>query len=286
MQGLSKTIAGDREKQMDLDDVVLQGDPMLYIQNNTPKLGSVLKISKGGKKVNMLKGEDIQTENTLISLKELELTDEGTKLSWSGKHSKSKVVTLSGKNCHTIQPEVDVEDEKAKYVFDKGFIFDLGITMQTSTPSSSSSTSPGPSGSESSLKKCFHCPKMIPLEKMRVHVGGHIVRKECGKPPYRHPCGFCGRKECNLRLGAPTRRQKEVFYNKVLGKCPFMFHIAQKAKKASAKHPCLNYLQKCVQCDADVWHYNMTNHYEDIHPEFVDPPKVNPAEVKLMLKQK
>ena len=60
--------------------MILLGDALLYVLKNRPKLGSVVKISQGGKKLKMLKGVELQTENVLISLKELKLEDTGSKL--------------------------------------------------------------------------------------------------------------------------------------------------------------------------------------------------------------
>ena len=121
---------------------------------------------------------------------------------------------------------------------------------------------------------CFHCSAMVTLEdsKMRIHVGTHILKHECGDPPHRYPCGYCGRSVCTSTLFSGTKKQSETFYNKVNSNCPYMHHVARKAKKASTRHPCLNYRIKCKVCKSDVWHYNMKNHYEDVHPEFVDPP--------------
>ena len=76
-----------------------------------------------------------------------------------------------------------------------------------------------------------------------------------------------------------------VFFNKVISNCPFMHHVTRKAKKASVHYPCRNYLDKCALCKADVFIYNMEHHYEDVHPDFAEPPRVDPDEIKLMMKQ-
>ena len=288
VQGLSKTLT-ETDRHVDLDDVIMRGDPLLFVKNNIPKLGSIVSISKGGKKVSMLKGEDIQRENVLFIVKQLQLDDNGSMLIWSGQHANDTTVQVSGKDCHTIQPGVQIHEQSTVYTFDKGLVFDLGISMQSDIPSSSSaSASARSTSSDSTAKQCFHCTKMVPLEggKMWAHVGAHILRGECGDPPHRNPCGYCGRSVCDNKLGSATKKQDEVFFRKVTSNCPFMHHVARKAKKASARHPCLNYLVKCALCKADVFAYNMEHHYEDVHPDFAERPKVDPEEIKLMMKQK
>ena len=82
----------------------------------------------------------------------------------------------------------------------------------------------------------------------------------------RYPCGYCGRGSCQNKLGAPNRKNKELFYNKVDSNCPYYAHVARRVQKASKHNPCTNYLNKCVLCKGDVWLYNIPNHYEDMHP--------------------
>ena len=94
-------------------------------------------------------------------------------------------------------------------------------------------------------------------------------------------CGYCGRGSCQNKLGAPTRKGKELFYNKVDSNCPYYVHAARRVKKASKHNPCTNYLNKCVLCKGDVWLYNIPNHYQDMHPG-ADAPTLNPEEVTLM----
>ena len=53
VQGLSKHVT-EKEKDLSLDDILLQGDVVIYIVKNIPILGSVSKITKGGKKVKLI----------------------------------------------------------------------------------------------------------------------------------------------------------------------------------------------------------------------------------------
>ena len=181
------------------------------------------------------------------------------------------------KQCRSLQPEVSVSGEKMSYIFDKSLIFDIGISF--TGPASSNIQQ---SSANSNRKKCFLCNISLQLEEMKVHVGKHILN---GTAEGRYPCGYCGRNSCQNKLSAPTKKNKQYFYNKIESNCPFYFHQARRVKKASKLHPCTNYLNKCVLCKADVWLYNIENHYEDMHSE-ADRPKIDPKEVELMSKKK
>ena len=184
---------------------------------------------------------------------------------------------IPGKQCRSIQPEVNVSDEKITYTFDKSLIFDIGISVA----GSSSSTVPQNVSNENK-KKCFLCNNSFKFEDLKVHVGKHILD---GTAEGRYPCGYCGRESCQNKLGPPTRKNNECFYNKIESNCPFYVHQTRRVKKASNRYPCTNYLNKCVLCKADVWLYNTEHHYEDMHPE-AEKPELDPEEVKFMSKKK
>jgi hypothetical protein len=282
VQGLSKTIAEKKKDQlMNLDDVLFPGDPVLYVQNDSPKLASVVKITKGRKKVKLLNGNELQDDNISLTVKQLKLEDTGTVLEWTGEHSTNAELVISGKSCHSIQPEVEVREENAVYIFDKSLVFDLGITLNQSTSDPAATTNS--TSNDASLKKCFLCAQMITLEYMKIHVGKHILKGDCET---RAPCGYCGRGCCDNKLAAPNRRGKELFYVKVQSNCPYYVHAARRVQKSSTKNPCTNYMNKCQQCKADVWFYNLKNHYEDMHPDCVDVPDVDSDEVEIMNKVK
>ena len=57
----------------------------------------------------MLSGAEIMTENVLISLKELQLEDNGSSFIWLGKHVSDQMVERPGKSCHSIQSEVEIQ---------------------------------------------------------------------------------------------------------------------------------------------------------------------------------
>ena len=70
VQGLSKTLEEkQKEKLMNLDDVIFPGDPVLCIRNKTPILGSIVTITKGLKKVNLIQGNELQNDNVFLVVK-------------------------------------------------------------------------------------------------------------------------------------------------------------------------------------------------------------------------
>ena len=114
---------------------------------------------------------------------------------------------------------------------------------------------------------------------MKIHIGKHILNGDCEG---RAPCGFCGRSCCENKLGKPNRKGNSFFYSKVQSNCPFFIHTTRRIQNSSKKNPCTNYLNKCSQCQADIWHYNTKNHYEDMHPGCTDIPDVDPQEIANM----
>ena len=88
-----------------------------------------------GKKVKLLKASEIQDENIFLYVKKIELVDQGALFEWSGKPSDHTEMQITGKQCRSIQPEVNVSDEKITYTFDKSLIFDIGISVAGSSSS-------------------------------------------------------------------------------------------------------------------------------------------------------
>lgn len=124
---------------------------------------------------------------------------------WTGNPSKNDSVTVNGSCCYTIQPEVVINNDHAVYKFDKKFINDIGISM---APKSSTGITTQESSSHSdpllgNQRNCYLCSSKVPLDKMRVHVGKHILNEETNS---RTPCGFCGRSSCQNKLTKPTRK--------------------------------------------------------------------------------
>lgn len=160
---------------------------------------------------------------------------------------------------------------------------DLNFVLQSSSSSSSAHKKPSKPSSSKVMKKCYICKAKVGDGKaMWIHVGKHILK---GSGKSRYPCGYYGRDCCKLRLGKPTKKNGELFYNIVEGVCPYKFDPSRKVKMSSRKHPCTNYLQKCTLCQADIWKYNLAHHYKDVHIG-MDVPILDPTEIHNMNKCK
>ncbi|KAG1796728.1 uncharacterized protein HD556DRAFT_1441420 [Suillus plorans] len=139
-------------------------------------------------------------------------------------------------------------------------------------------------------------------DSMRAHVGIHILRASRGVTSINNnlkqqvglhqPCGFCGRsghQECKIRI----KITNSGAVSKVESSCPYA-HTFQypNADIGSNNRPCGNVSLKCELChpflapvtgkksrtvapfiDA-VWHYNMIQHLEEVHPQYAHPEKL------------
>ena len=280
VQGLSKNLK-ESNKSGNLEDALFLGDPILFIQDGTPYIGSICNIKQGGKSIKIISGQDIQNENVIFVVTEIDLVEDGSQLIWTGNPSKNEPVKVSGHCCHAICPEIIVENNHAVYKFNKSLIDELGISI-TSNNRSINAPQSSSNQNDPTLRNCYLCSSMIPLDKMRTHVGKHILNKETNS---RSPCGFCGRSSCQNKLTKPSKKGKELFYRLVESNCPYYVQHARRVTKASSRNPCTNYLNKCPLCNCDVWLYNVKNHYEDMHPN-VDIPLLDEPEIKFMKKSK
>ena len=85
---------------------------------------------------------------------------------------------------------------------------------------------------------------MISRERMRVHVGKHILENQTDKSP--NLCGYCGKVGCSIDLiqSSTTKHQKPK------SNCTFFYKFSiRSAKKISDRSPCTNrpiFCQTCV----------------------------------------
>ena len=116
---------------------------------------------------------------------------------------------------------------------------------------------------------------------MRSHIGKHILGGE-GKGKY--PCGFCGRDCCSSSLVFTGNKKHGVKTTKAVSNCPYFIDFHKKPTTFSIRNPCTNYIVECILCKVFVWKYNLSNHYDDIHPEMTDKPEVEVKEKEGLLK--
>ena len=152
-------------------------------------------------------------------------------------------------------------------MFNKSLIIDIGIqsmaSVSTNTVNKKSQNTP--------LKRCFVCDCMLPLQKMRTHVGWHIVHGNLAGS--LHPCGFCGKDTCQNTFEETSMKKSTPFY-KVKSICAYFVELARKPTKANMVNPCSNYLEKCSICKHNVWKYNMPQYFQRIHPD-IEQPKID-----------
>jgi len=134
---------------------------------------------------------------------------------------------------------------------------------------------------------CFLCGEVINLNKMRNHVGSHILHalRNTKDPKVCHlssvgenPCGFCGQDNCftQLKLKKPTGLS-------IASNCPYHYSGMQykKAAEFSKSVPCTNVPIHCPLCPTAVsgdpptiWKYNALYHLISEHSSGSTPPSI------------
>ena len=274
VQGLTKNF---ERRDVNRDNIIMIGDILIFTEKNKPFPGSIKKTFKGSKALYVLQGDGLQEENMFVDLQKINLTDNGSYFQWNGigTNEVSKI-RLSGKECRSIQPEIEMKDGQTNYIFNKSLMFDIGISIDSPIESACIKEMP-----TSSHRKCFICNANVSFEVMKIHVGKHILN---GMADGQQPCGYCGRGSCQNQLGDLTKKGEKL-YTKVISRCPFYVSQSRRVVKASTRHPCTNYLNKCTVCKADVWYYNLPHHFQVMHPNN-ESPEIDANEIALMKKSK
>ena len=137
--------------------------------------GVITKIMKSNKKIKTLSGNDLQEESVTVIVQHIELTVHEEMYVWTGKVV-GKPYKVSGSKCHMIQPSLVMVDGTSCFAFDRSFITDLQVKMNEVSGSSSSGLSRKRKAVDDGEKKeCIICKKVCLWEKMRHHVGQHIL---------------------------------------------------------------------------------------------------------------
>ena len=155
----------------------------------------------------------------------------------------------------------------------------MDVTVQTQQRIQEKGEPPRKRKNTCDLKECFICKKTCSLERMRVHVGQHIIRMETYGSKI---CGYCGRGCCNTFLERTHKKKGEWFY-KPNSNCPYFVILARKPTHANKVNLCTNYIEHCKICSECVWKYNMGYHYSEMHKEYEKVPWITDEEKKVML---
>ena len=134
--------------------------------------------------------------------------------------------------------------------------------------------------------KCKVCKKIINKERIRQHVGKHILKKETQLN--QRVCGFCGLVGCSIDLKVTSGYGK----NKTEGadsNCMYFVKFSyQHAINSSERSPCTNRPVVCMQCKQCIWSYNILIHYNEVHPGvlILETCQPNDKEIKQVLSLK
>ena len=191
--------------------------------------------------------------------------------------------------CQSIKPDLLEDGCEGKYFFDKQLIIDLGVQFNiqsnpNNVPSSSTSRKAEHTQKQKSINiKCFKCKKLLPSEKMREHVGGHILRGALDKDD-PNICGFCGRNVCRNSLVESSVTHGKQSY-KIEGNCIYRHEKLRAPVKPSIREPCTNWLVKCTICKTDIWRYMGERHFKCVHadeacPKFITQDEINNVKKK------
>ena len=263
------------------DDVnmVLVGDPLLVFINNVSRVGNILRMKMGNVQRKSLSVEDMEKPNLEFTVQFLKLTEaEEGRMFWSGSYEGSQI-KVSGRNCSLIKPAVSVRppDGMTNFYYDKQFLLDWGVQntlqqqqqqQQQSSSRASTSRATAKTAQKDAHKeknKCKLCSKLITEDRMRGHIGYHILMK---KNVVGEVCGFCGLSSCASKseLKKSSRSKDEQFYT-LHSTCPYFYSYGRRPVY-SKRSKCSNHLARCqaVDCSADVWKYHMAEHYKQCHP--------------------
>ncbi|CAN0563114.1 unnamed protein product, partial [Ectocarpus sp. 12 AP-2014] len=131
-----------------------------------------------------------------------------------------------------------------------------------------------PSGGLGSEKICCKlCTREVQRSKMRLHVGGHILKDKALQ--VSTVCGFCGGVGCRSTIHDPPGKARPLVHST----CPSAPRSDARqeavalnlgsAKAGSDTSPCTNMVLKCLLCSQDtyIWKYGMSEYVTRCHRE-------------------
>ena len=121
------------------------------------------------------------------------------------------------------------------------------------------------------------CKKNVKIDKMRQHVGGHIIRNDIDV----FSCGFCGGSSgCSVNFKKTTHHTFIPTSN-----CKMYKKFSLKSAMTSTTNtPCTNRPVKCDCCSVVYWSYALEKHYKEKHPESECTEIVSEKEKDTMMK--
>ena len=182
---------------------------------------------------------------------------------WTGNYV-GTTTKINADKCVLVKPSVSVDPPvgMSNYFFDRNFLLDIGVQFTIDDDDANN----GKKNTTDGVKrnKCKICRKQINCDKMRGHVGYHILK---AKDVDSHSCGFCGLQSCSNKFAKNST-------SKVESTCEYFYAYGRKPQY-SKREKCSNHLDRCeaAGCSAVLWTYHMASHYEQCHSALKIPAK-------------
>ena len=114
---------------------------------------------------------------------------------------------------------------------------------------------------------CLICECQVNMDKMRYHIGLHIIKGEAEKSV----CGACGTK-CGNQISMKQGSKKSIV--KAYSSCIYFksFNFGDRIVDYRSGNPCTNRPVTCEACKphtAVFWSYYLQDHYKQSHPGHV-----------------
>ena len=229
------------------------GDPIVTKEDDRCFVAGIHVITLAGKPVKCYHVDQQDCPTLLLEVQELVTKEVAGKLYWTGTY-KGTVKKVLGAYVTPIKPELDLNppDGTTIFVFDMSYLMDIGLSLRD-VPSDDVAD-----GLNITCKLCEH---RVKIEDMRQHVGDHIRNDQL-----LERCGFCGTTACSSTLKRTSKRGDKIFY-KLESNCPYFVKWGRIPNAFTARNKCTNHVIKCPKCQADVWPYNLPNHYQNMHAD-------------------
>ena len=259
VQGLTSGTPGDA-KQVDDNNLIFIGDPLVIYAEQHPTIANIINIKLAKQNKKFVTVDELQLKNLIFHVQPLDLTEHEGNYYWNGSFT-GDIKIISADKCVVIKPTISANPPEGmtNFCYDKQLLLDIGVQLTLSTASSTSavpSTSKSKSNAEVfKLHKCHMCHKNIRNDKMRGHIGFHILSGTVESDA----CGFCGLPSCLNKFLNKSKVQIDSH-------CDY-FYPYKKRPTYSKREKCTNYLAKCEakNCGAAIWKYNMEKHYQIKH---------------------
>ena len=204
IQGLSKYPQNASTDTLDQD--LHCGDPILVsVGNNNLRLAIIKTLKKANRTQKTLNVNQLQNQNVVVDVKLMALETYHNFYVWNGDDT-GKKLTTAGPQCYAIKPELKDINGTIRFAFDKQLILDLQVGLTVSEQQTNAPAVCRASSSGNVVCKVGRCKKSVKLEKMRLHVGKHILKKEITGI---NICGFCGDDSCENTLNISSRGKKK-----------------------------------------------------------------------------